>query len=248
VKVLVLGCGSSVGSPVVGRDYSNVDEKNWRTRSSVYVSTNDKNILIDTGPDFRYQAIKYDIRNIDFVLYTHSHADHTHGIDDLRIYSYSRPDRIKCFGNSYTIRDIKQNFSYIFNPNNTSGRPRLNMQIVNGNFIEQQIEVVPLPVLHKDWEILGYRIGDFAYITDCSLIPDETIKKMKDLDLLILDALRFSKHDAHLSVDQAVEVSKTVKAKKTVLTHMGSDLDYHELVKVLPDGVRPGYDGLLLEL
>jgi len=244
----MLGSGSSVGSPVVGRDYENVKEKNWRTRSSVYVSIDNKDILIDTGPDFRYQAIKNGIKNIDFVLYTHSHADHTHGIDDLRIYSYIRKDRINCFGNEYTLKEIKQNFSYIFDLKNISGKPRLNMKIINGEFVEQKIHVIPLPIIHKDWNVLGYRIDNFAYITDCSAIPEETINKMQNLDLLILDALRFSKHDAHLSVDEAVELSKKINAKRTVLTHMGSDLDYYDLFDTLPKGIEPGYDGLLIEL
>ena len=244
----MLGSGSSVGSPVVGRDYENVKEKNWRTRSSVYISIDNKDILIDTGPDFRYQAIKNGIKNIDFVLYTHSHADHTHGIDDLRIYSYIRKDRINCFGNEYTLKEIKQNFSYIFDLKNISGKPRLNMKIINGEFVEQKIHVIPLPIIHKDWNVLGYRIDNFAYITDCSAIPEETINKMQNLDLLILDALRFSKHDAHLSVDEAVELSKKIKAKRTVLTHMGSDLDYYDLFDTLPQGIEPGYDGLLIEL
>ena len=185
----MLGSGSSVGSPVVGRDYENVKEKNWRTRSSVYISIDNKDILIDTGPDFRYQAIKNGIKNIDFVLYTHSHADHTHGIDDLRIYSYIRKDRINCFGNEYTLKEIKQNFSYIFDLKNISGKPRLNMKIINGEFVEQKIHVIPLPIIHKDWNVLGYRIDNFAYITDCSAIPEETINKMQNLDLLILDVL-----------------------------------------------------------
>ncbi len=244
----MLGSGSSVGSPVVGRDYENVKEKNWRTRSSVYISIDNKDILIDTGPDFRYQAIKNGIKNIDFVLYTHSHADHTHGIDDLRIYSYIRKDRINCFGNEYTLKEIKQNFSYIFDLKNISGKPRLNMKIINGEFVEQKIHVIPLPIIHKDWNVLGYRIDNFAYITDCSAIPEETINKMQNLDLLILDALRFSQHDAHLSVEEAVELSKKIKAKRTVLTHMGSDLDYYDLFDTLPKGIEPGYDGLLIEL
>jgi len=244
----MLGSGSSVGSPVVGRDYENVQEKNWRTRSSVYISIDNKDILIDTGPDFRYQAIKNGIKNIDFVLYTHSHADHTHGIDDLRIYSYIRKDRINCFGNEYTLKEIKQNFSYIFDLKNISGKPRLNMKIINGEFVEQKIHVIPLPIIHKDWNVLGYRIDNFAYITDCSAIPEETINKMQNLDLLILDALRFSQHDAHLSVEEAVELSKKIKAKRTVLTHMGSDLDYYDLFDTLPKGIEPGYDGLLIEL
>ena len=122
------------------------------------------------------------------------------------------------------------------------------MKIINGEFVEQKIHVIPLPIIHKDWNVLGYRIDNFAYITDCSAIPEETINKMQNLDLLILDALRFSKHDAHLSVDEAVELSKKINAKRTVLTHMGSDLDYYDLFDTLPKGIEPGYDGLLIEL
>jgi len=248
VKVIVLGCGSSVGSPVLGKDYTNIKEKNWRTRSSIYISTQGKDILIDSGPDFRQQALNNKIKNIDFVLYTHSHADHTHGIDDLRMYSYLRKDRINCYGNNYTIRDIKENFSYIFNPKNSAGRPRLNLKVTEKEFVEQGVKVIPLPIIHSDWDIFGYRIGSFAYITDCSSIPDETISKIQDLDLLVLDALRLTPHNAHLSVEQAVELSSNIRAKRTILTHMGSDLDYYELLEILPKGVEPGYDGLSVDL
>ncbi len=248
MRVLFLGCGSSVGSPVLGRDNSEVPDKDWRTRSSVYVEVKDKKILIDTTPDFRYQALKNSIKTIDFVLYTHSHADHTHGIDDLRIFSYIKKDKINCFGNEYTISDIKKNFSYIFKKKNISGRPRLDLKIINDVFIEQGIEIIPLHIQHKDWDIFGYRIDDFAYITDCSYIPDETLEKIQNLDLLVIDSLRYSKHDAHLSVDEAIDLSKKVNAKRTVLTHMGSDLKYDDLESYLPKGVEPGYDGLLIDI
>ena len=248
MRVIVLGCGSSVGSPVLGKDSTEVREKNWRTRSSVYISVENKDILIDSGPDFRQQAISNNITKIDFVLYTHSHADHTHGIDDLRIYSYLRKERINCFGNSFTLRDIKQNFSYIFSPKNTAGRPRLNLNVIDDEFVEQGVNIIPLPILHNDWDIFGYRIGKFAYITDCSSIPEETISKMQNLDLLVLDALRVTPHNAHLSVQQAIEVAKNLKSKRTILTHMSADLDYYELMEILPEGIEPGYDGLSVEL
>ena len=187
------------------------------------VNVDNKKILIDSGADFRYQALKNNIEDISFVLYTHSHADHTHGIDDLRIFSYMEQERINCFGNPYTVRDIKKNFSYIFDINNKSGRPRINLIEINDNFIEQGIEVKPLKIKHRDWDILGYRINNFAYITDCSMIPDETLNILYNLDLLILDSLRYTSHEAHLSVDQAIEISNKLKPKKTVLTHMSSE-------------------------
>ena len=244
----MLGCGSSVGSPVLGRDTIGIDEKDWRTRSSLYVTVEDINILIDTTPDFRQQALKNNIKNIDFVLYTHSHADHTHGIDDLRIFSYIKKDKIICFANKHTIDDIKRNFSYIFNKKNISGRPRLDLREVSGSFREQGVEIEPLPIKHKDWDILGYRINNFAYITDCSFIPDETLRKIQGLDLLIIDALRYSKHDAHLSVDEAIIMAQQVGSKRTILTHMGSELKFNELVEYLPKGIEPGYDGLILNI
>ncbi len=248
MKVLFLGCGSSVGSPVIGREIDSFDSKNFRTRSSVLITENNKNILIDTGADFRYQALKFKVKKIDFVLYTHSHADHTHGIDDLRIFSYIKKDKINCFANKHTIRDIKKNFSYIFNPVNMSGRPRLKMTEVKDSFVEQGVSIIPLEIKHKDWDILGYRINNFAYITDCSSIPDNTIQKLKGLDLLILDSLRFSRHESHLSVDQAIEIVDILKPKQTILTHLSSDLDYYELLEYLPNNIKPGFDGLILDI
>ena len=150
MRVLMLGCGSSVGSPVLGGDTTGVDKKDWRTRSSLFITVDDVNILIDTTPDFRQQALVNNVRNIDFVLYTHSHADHTHGIDDLRIFSYIKKDKISCFANNFTIDDIKKNFSYIFNKKNISGRPRLDLREVSASFIEQGVEIIPLPIKHKD--------------------------------------------------------------------------------------------------
>ena len=248
MKVLMLGCGSSVGSPVLGRDTAGVEKKDWRTRSSVFLFIDEVNILIDTTPDFRHQALTNNIKNIDFVLYTHSHADHTHGIDDLRIFSYIKNDKINCFGNLQTIQDIKKNFSYIFNNNNVTGKPRLDLKVVDSPFIQQGIQIVPLPIKHKNWDILGYKINNFAYLTDCSFIPDQTLNKIQNLDLLIIDSLRYSKHDAHLSVDEAILIAEKVNSKRTILTHMGSDLKYKELLEYLPKGIEPGYDGLVVDL
>ena len=248
MNILILGCGSSVGSPVIGRDSISFDQKDFRTRSSVLISTKKKNILIDTGPDFRYQALKNNIKDISFVLYTHSHADHTHGIDDLRIFSYVKKEKINCYANNFTIRDIKKNFSYIFDINNKSGRPRINLIEVSKEFTDQGIKVIPLRIKHRDWDILGYRIGNFAYITDCSEIPKETFTKLKNLDLLILDSLRYSSHDAHLSVDQAIEISKKINPNKTILTHLSSELKYNDLMSYLPDNITPGFDGMSIKI
>ena len=175
-------------------------------------------------------------------------TDHTHGIDDLRIFSYIKKDKINCFANNHTIRDIKKNFSYIFDPVSTSGRPRLKMKEVKDTFVEQGINIIPVEIKHKDWDILGYRINNFAYITDCSSIPDKSMEKLGGLDLLILDSLRFSQHESHLSVDQAIEIVDKLKPKKTILTHLSSELDYYELLEYLPNNIKPGFDGLILNI
>jgi len=249
VEIIILGCGSSVGSPVIGRDLiKDFNNKDFRTRSSVLIKYKGQNILIDTGADFRYQALKNNIKEIDFVLFTHSHADHTHGIDDLRIFSYMKGEKINCYANHYTIRDLKKNFSYIFDSNNNAPRPRLSLIEVEKQFSQNEVEIIPLPIKHKDWDIFGYRIDNFAYITDCSSIPESTISKLSNLDVLILDSLRFSSHDAHLSVNEAIEISERINPNKTFLTHMSSELKYDDLKSFLPDNISPGFDGMRIKI
>jgi len=244
----MLGCATSTGVPIVGCNCSvcvSENLKNKRTRSSIFIQKNDINILIDSSTDLRLQALDNNITRINAVLYTHSHADHTHGMDDLRTFNFINRMEISCFGNELTVNNIKSNFKYVFDDvPSAGGKPRLIFNNINKKFKFESVEIIPIDINHANWIILGYRIGNMAYLTDCSGIPFESVKKLQNLDLLILGALRYSPHAAHFSVEQAIEVIDTLKPKKAVLTHMGHELDYEILKKQLPKNIVPGYDGM----
>lgn len=252
MKVTILGCATSTGVPIVGCSCpvcTSDNPRNKRTRSSALVQTNGKNILIDTSTDLRSQALRHGITRLDAVLYTHSHADHTHGIDELRIYNFVNKSVIPCYGNAQTISNIENSFRYIFDGTKSAGgKPKLELNVIDAPFEVHGIEIIPVDVYHADWTILGYRIGNMAYLTDCSGIPEESREKLNDLDLLVLSALRYRPHKAHFSVEQAVEIAEKINPKMTVFTHMGHELDYDKLSAELPPSVFPGYDGMEIEL
>jgi len=183
------------------------------------------------------------------VLYTHSHADHTHGIDELRTFNFVNDMVIPCYGNALTINNLKNNFGYIFDGVYSSGgKPKLELNVVENNFDFEGISIIPIEINHANWMILGDRIGDFAYLTDCSGIPPESLDKLKGLDLLILSALRYREHPAHFNIDQAVEMAQKLNPKLTVFTHMGHEVEYDTLLSELPDNIVPAYDGMEVEL
>ena len=244
----MLGCATSTGVPIIGCGCSvcrSDNPKNNRTRCSLFIETGGKKILIDTSPDLRVQAFRHNITRIDAVLFTHSHADHTHGIDELRTYNFINNMVIPCYGNRQTVSNILSNFKYIFDGSFAAGgKPKLSITPVEGEFDIKGVRIIPVEILHADWLILGYRIGNMAYLTDCSGIPESSLKQLNKLELLIIDALRYKPHPAHLSVDQAIEVIREIKPKTAVFTHMGHELDYEKLSKELPKNIEPGYDGM----
>jgi phosphoribosyl 1,2-cyclic phosphate phosphodiesterase len=252
MRVVVLGCATSTGVPVIGCKCdvcSSGDPRNKRTRSSLFVNARGKNILIDTSPDLRFQALASGVCSIDFVLYTHSHADHTHGIDDLRIFNFLKKTPIPCFGNRYTVENIRRSFSYIFDGTHSSGgKPQLDLKVIEEEFEVEGVRVQPIEVNHDNLIIYGYRIGNLAYITDCSGIPPRSLEKLRGLDVLIIGALRNRPHPAHFSVEEALTAISQIKPKRAFLTHMGHELEYNELAGRLPAGVMPAYDGLILAL
>lgn len=252
MKIKILGCATSTGVPIVGcncRVCTSEDQKNKRTRSSAFINIKDTNILIDSSTDLRMQALINGITSIDSVLYTHSHADHTHGIDDLRTFNFINKTTISCFANRETVDNLKSNFRYIFqNLPLFGGKPKLDFSVVEDNFTINGVEIIPVEIEHSSWNILGYRIGNFAYLTDCSGIPEESMKKLEGLDLLVIGALRYRPHPAHFTVDQAVDAVKLIQPERAVLTHMGHELEYNELKDSLPDYIEPGYDGLEFDL
>ena len=252
MKVIMLGCATSTGVPIVGCNCSvcrSDNPKNKRTRSSIFIQKDDINILIDSSTDLRFQTLSNNITRINAVLYTHSHADHTHGIDDLRTFNFINRMEISCFGNELTVNNIKNNFKYIFdNIASAGGKPRLILNTVTKKFKFESIEIIPIDINHANWIILGYRIGSMAYLTDCSGIPPDSVKKLQNLELLIIGALRYSPHTAHFSVEQAIEAIEMIKPRKAVLTHMGHELDYDILKKQLPRNIVPGYDGMVFNI
>jgi phosphoribosyl 1,2-cyclic phosphate phosphodiesterase len=252
MKVTILGSATSTGVPIIGCDCpvcTSANPRNKRTRCSVFVEVKGSNILIDTSTDLRCQALRHGIKRLDAVLYTHSHADHTHGIDELRVYNFVNKSPIRCYGNPQTIDNIKNNFRYIFDGvESAGGKPMLTLTEVSEVFRLGGVGITPIDVYHADWTILGYRIGGMAYLTDCSGIPDRSWERLRGLDVLIISALRYKPHPAHLNVEQAVEVARKLKPGLTVFTHMGHELDYDTLSRELPASIVPAYDGMELEL
>ena len=251
MRVIILGCATSTGVPIIGCPCSictSDNPKNKRTRCSLYIETKGKNILIDSSTDLRFQALRHNITRLDAVLYTHSHADHTHGIDELRTFNFVNNMVIPCYGNELTINNLKKNFAYIFDGvRSAGGKPKLDLNVVDSKFNFEGIEVVPVEISHDRWMILGYRIGNVAYLTDCSGIPSDSMEKLEGLDLLIISALRYREHPAHFNIEQAVAMAQRIDAKHTVFTHMGHEVEYETLLNELPDNIVPAYDGLEME-
>lgn len=253
MKITVLGAGSSAGTPVIGCECpvchsSNI--KNKRSRcSSIITLDNGSNILIDTSPDFKMQAMREKINKIDAVLFTHHHADHCHGIDDLRAYCQKYKQAIPIFANENTMKELKLKFNYAIREETQFWEtPVLQANIVNGPFHIEETQIIPLPVIHGRMEILGYRLGNLAYITDVSEIPESTLDLLQGVDILLLDCLRYEPHFSHYGFKQSLEMSEKIKAKRTFFIHMTHDIEYDAVSSDLPDNVYLAYDGLQLNL
>lgn len=253
MKIIFLGTGPSHGVPVIGCNCdtcNSSDKKNIRWRSSILIEKKSIFILIDTSPEFRFQALKYNINKIDAVMFTHRHADHVHGFDDLRRFNELTGKTIPCYANETTVKSIKNMYPYIFKfrKNDHTSKPKVTMNVINGNFEIEGIKIQPVPIFHGKEMILGYRIDDFAYLTDCSKVPADSLPLLKNLDVLVIGALRYTYHPNHLSVDEVIPVINKIKPNKAYLTHMTHDIEYNTLNNYLPDHIEPAYDGLTVKL
>lgn len=251
VEALLLGTGSSGGSPALGCSCptcASVNPKNSRTRASAVLRAGGKTFLIDTGPDLRHQALREQLLHVDAVLYTHPHADHLNGIDDIRAFCWLQKAAIPVFGNEFMLDHIRQRFPYtLFPPNNFWDKPVLTLHPVNDSTFEfAGIAIEPIPLMHGKWPILGYRIGNVAYLTDVSEIPESSITRLQGLDIVFLDCLRRVPHPTHFSVDQAIAAARQIGARQTVMIHMTHELEYQALSQELPAGMVVGYDGMRL--
>jgi phosphoribosyl 1,2-cyclic phosphate phosphodiesterase len=255
MKILFLGTGTSTGVPSLCCDCEvclSEDPKNKRLRASILVSENDRNILIDTSTDLRQQCLAYGIQHVDHVLFTHHHADHVHGIDELRSFNYFNKTVIPCYGNEPTVKELTQKFSYIFANGAVQtggGLPQLTLETIGEKtFTLGGVVVDPLEITHGKLTIAGYKVNNSAYITDCSDIPLNTQKKLFGLDLMIINALGFAPHPTHFNLDQALNAIETLKPKRALLTHINHKFDHHAISKELPANVELAHDGLTVEL
>lgn len=218
---------------------------NKRLRSSVLVQTDSLRIVIDTPPEFRLQALRAQIRSIDAVLITHSHADHIMGFDDLRLLSRSVAGGLPCYASSSTAADLRRVFRYVIKGASPGATvPNVNIIDINGPVTLNGHMVIPVPVRHGTSDILGFRIGRMAYITDCSHIPESSYSLLEDLDLLVLNALRFRPHVNHFTVSQSLDEVQRIRPKVTYFTHIAHDIDHTTVAASLPDNVHLAYDGL----
>jgi phosphoribosyl 1,2-cyclic phosphate phosphodiesterase len=248
----ILGCGTSTGVPFISCSCSvcrSKDPKNNRTRSSAWIQFEGKSIVIDTGPDFRQQVLREKIKHVDAVLYTHPHADHIHGIDELRSFNFIQKATIPVYGNDWIFEELPIKFSYIFKPGYVEGGgiPMLTLNKLDTRKKVAKISDIPvvlIPHQHGSKESLGYRIDSVAYIADCSYIPPKSLDRLRGLSVLVLDCLRLEPHRTHLNLDRALELVDELKPKKAYLTHLGHEFDYKIWEKKLPKGVHLAYDGL----
>jgi phosphoribosyl 1,2-cyclic phosphate phosphodiesterase len=251
MKITILGCGTSTGVPMVGCSCpvcSSSDMRDKRTRASILLQTAGRFILVDTSPDLRRQALREKIPHIDAVLFTHTHADHINGIDDLRGYHLVHKRVVPCYGEKDTIDTISHNFSYIFAGLQQAGyTPLLEPHVISGPFTLFGHKITPIPLIHGYARSTGYRIDNTAYLTDCSSIPETSLARLTDLEVLIIDALRYSPHPAHFHIDSALEVVKTLKPRRAIFTHLTHEVAYKDGDR-LPEGVEFAFDGMTIEV
>ncbi len=251
--VTFLGTGTSQGVPVIGCDCGvcrSADVRDRRLRCSILLSFKDVNVVVDVGPDFRQQMLREEVKHLDAVLITHEHNDHVVGMDDIRPFNFRQRLDMPVYALDRVLREIKAKFFYIFDANPYPGSPRVVCHpIFPGQpfSLSKGIQIMPIEVIHGNLPILGFRVGNFAYITDASAIGPESTELLRGLDILVLNALQYRKHYSHFTFDEAVEVAAGIGASKTYFTHMSHEMGLHrDMESGWPQGILPAYDGLKL--
>ena len=253
MKITFLGTGTSLGVPIIGckcRICDSVNPKDKRLRSSVMIETKGKKIIIDTGPDFRQQMIREKVKRVDAVLYTHEHRDHVAGLDDLRSFNYIMQKKMELYATEYVQKSLHNQFEYVFSEKKYPGIPEITFHTIeNKPFTVEGINITPVQVKHMHLPVLGFRIGNFTYITDANSIPEEEKKKIIGSEVLVLNALRREAHPSHFTFDEAIAMAKELNCEKTYFTHISHTLGLHEEVnEELPDNINLAFDGMSLTL
>ncbi|EDM38514.1 metal-dependent hydrolase [Pedobacter sp. BAL39] len=251
MKVTFLGTGTSQGIPVITCQCvvcQSDDHKNKRLRVSVLIETDDKTIVIDSGPDFRYQMLRAKVKDLDAILFTHEHKDHVAGLDDIRPFNYLLKKNIDIYATERVQDALKREFSYIFSEHHYPGLPQIDIHtITNEPFFIGKTEIIPLDIMHYKLPILGYRIGDFTYITDAKTISETSVEKVMGTKILVVNALQHEQHISHFTLQEAIDFSARIGAEQTYFTHISHNLGLHEDVeKELPKNVKLAYDGLTI--
>ena len=249
MKVTFLGTGTSQGIPVIGCGCvvcQSADSRDKRLRVSVLIETNDKTIVIDSGPDFRYQMLRAGVKDLDAILFTHEHKDHVAGLDDIRPFNYLLHKKIEIYATPRVQEALKREFSYIFEDTKYHGLPQINMHTVAEEpFAIGESTIIPIDVMHHRLPVKGYRIGDFTYITDAKTIAESSMEKIKGSKFLVINALQKEDHVSHFTLAEAIEFADRAGAEVTYFTHMSHNLGLHAAVeKELPPHIRLAYDGL----
>lgn len=253
MKITFLGTGTSQGVPVIGCDCevcSSLDFRDKRLRSSVHLQIGGKSLVIDTGPDFRQQMLREGIKQLDAVIYTHEHKDHTAGLDDIRPFNFSQNSDMPIYAQAAVLNQIRTEFSYIFSDRRYPGIPMVETRVIeNRPFEVEGIPIHPIRVMHHKLPVFGYRINDFTYITDANHIPSEELQKIIGTRVLVINALQHTPHISHFNLQQALEMVRVIQPERTYLTHISHKLGLHRDVEAdLPDNVFVGYDGLKITM
>jgi phosphoribosyl 1,2-cyclic phosphate phosphodiesterase len=253
LKITVLGSGTSVGVPTVGCHCpvcSSTDPHDKRLRPSVLLTYAGQNVVIDTTPDFRAQMLRARVDRLDAIIYTHGHADHVMGLDDVRPFNFRKPEAIPVYGSAWALDSVRRAFSYIFDGRERSTYiPKIELHELDGRpFDVYGVRFTPIPVLHGKLPVFGFRFGDAAYLTDHSAIPESSMEMLCGLDVLFLDALRRRPHPTHSTVEQSLATVAALKPKRAYFTHISHDLAHEETARTLPPGVTIAYDGLEIEV
>jgi len=251
LKITFLGTGTSQGVPVIGCTCEvcrSLDFRDKRLRTSIHIEINDQSFVVDTGPDFRQQMLREQVKRIDAVIFTHAHRDHTAGLDDVRAYNFMQQMDMPIYGTPQVLDQLQIEYAYAFAKEYYPGIPRLSLNTINGErFTVNGISFLPLPVMHLHLPVLGFRIENFSYITDAKFIPPETVEKLKGTEILVLNALQKEEHISHFNLSEALEMVETIRPRLTYFTHVSHKMGLHaDVEKELPDHVSLAFDGLSL--
>jgi phosphoribosyl 1,2-cyclic phosphate phosphodiesterase len=257
MRLTLLGTGTSFGVPQIGCDCAvcrSTDPRDRRTRSAALLQAGEVSVLIDTPPELRLQLLTSGVTRLDAVLYTHEHADHVNGIDDLRIFTVRRADPLPLYGSAATVAFLREGYRYIFDhevvPYAGTSKPRLVLEELVPSRVTRVagLDVLPLAFEHGHGKVLGFRIGPVAYLTDVKRVREPERAQLQGVELLVLNALWWRPHPTHLSIPEAIEAARAIGARRTVLTHLTHETGHADLAARLPEGIEPGYDGQTLEV